>query len=293
MLGPFFHHTAMSIPDVDSFSASAAKPERFMRLVQSHYFTAPKHPVTPVTRADLCLVHDKDYVDAVFSGIEPNGFGNHDPRVPEAALWTVGSLTSALLFANKTHLPVCSPTSGFHHAGYAHGGGYCTFNGLMVAAAKYLQQHPYHVVGILDLDMHYGDGTADILKRKAIMNYRIVHHSAGEFFYDGGHRLEFFAWLNGAINDLNQHGCNVVLYQAGADMHINDPLGGLLDDGDMAKRDREVFRGIHAGIAWNLAGGYRGSDSIYTDKTLASHLATVGEANASDAIRKSRIRVAA
>ena len=44
------------------------------------------------------------------------------------------SLLSAARGALSNGLVACSPTSGFHHAGYESGYGYCTFNGLMVCA---------------------------------------------------------------------------------------------------------------------------------------------------------------
>ena len=180
MIGPFFYDPRQSVPGLDSFSPSAGKPARFMALADHHYRTTPVLPVIPVTREDLCLVHDRDYVDGVFAGTIDNGFGNRDPRVPESCLWTVGSLVTAALYAPTTPLAVCSPTSGFHHAGYAHGGGYCTFNGLMVAAAKFIQAHPGAKVGILDCDFHYGDGTADILRRKPELAKHVVHHTSGK-----------------------------------------------------------------------------------------------------------------
>ena len=113
-------------------------------------------------------------------------------RVPEAALWTIGSLVTAALYAPTTPLAVCSPTSGFHHAGYAHGGGYCTFNGLMVAAATFIQDHPGAKLGILDCDFHYGDGTADILRRKPELAEHVVHHTSGQHFDDGADPDESF-----------------------------------------------------------------------------------------------------
>ena len=35
--------------------------------------------------------------------------------------------------------------------------------------------------------------------------------------------------------------CDLVLYQAGADPHIDDPLGGYLTSPQLAERDRIVF----------------------------------------------------
>lgn len=252
----------MSIDGVESFSPSAAKPERFAKLILSTDRYAYLHesaPVTPVTIDDLKRVHDPDYVDRVFAGREPNGFGNTDPRVPTACLWTIGSLVGAVECAAEqaNSYPVCSPSSGFHHAGYSDGGGFCTFNGLMVAAQLYLDKNPGHKVGIIDCDVHFGDGTADILRKLPDLAKHVVHHTSGKFFHEDAERLPFFHWLHEAIEDINDQGCNVVIYQAGGDMHKDDPLGGFLDDDDMAARDRMVFSRVKAGVAWNLAGGYR------------------------------------
>lgn len=52
----------------------------------------------------------------------------------------------------------------------------------------------------------------------------------------------------------------MVLYQAGADPHVNDPLGGWLTTEQLRERDGLVFSGLKAlgiPVAWNLAGGYQ------------------------------------
>lgn len=273
---------------VDSFSPSAGKPARLMQLLsdtQGPAFTRRVQPVTPVTRDDLLLVHDAGYVDDVFTGRTLNGFETRDPRVPESCLWTIGSLTCAVRAAAVGDSPAFSPTSGFHHAGHAWGGGYCTFNGLMVATALYLRDHPDARLGILDCDYHFGDGTADVLKCHPTLAKKVIHRTSGAVFREGAldSPLEFFAWLHHSIGDINDFGCDVVIYQAGADMHIKDPLGGLLTDGEMQRRDRMVFEGIVAGIAWNLAGGYRGrpTEALADDPVLQTHLTTLGEADRS------------
>ena len=51
-----------------------------------------------------------------------------------------------------------------------------------------------------------------------------------------------------------------MLYQAGADPHINDPLGGWLTTEQLYRRDARVFDGLRKmciPVAWNLAGGYQ------------------------------------
>lgn len=50
----------------------------------------------------------------------------------------------------------------------------------------------------------------------------------------------------------------MVLCQAGAAPHIDDPLGGILSTAQMQARDRTVFQQLGAGpLVWNLAGGYQ------------------------------------
>ena len=54
--------------------------------------------------------------------------------------------------------------------------------------------------------------------------------------------------------------CDLLIYQAGADPHINDPLGGFLTTAELAERDQIVFSAAKAGgipLVWNLAGGYQ------------------------------------
>lgn len=54
--------------------------------------------------------------------------------------------------------------------------------------------------------------------------------------------------------------CNLVLYQTGADPHINDPLDGWLTGPQLLHRDSRVFahcRKLSLPEAWNLAGGYQ------------------------------------
>lgn len=71
---------------------------------------------------------------------------------------------------------------------------------------------------------------------------------------------------------------NLVLYQAGADIHIDDPLGGLLTTEQMIFRDELVFRGcarFGIPIVWNLAGGYQRDADGGISQVLALHRNTM------------------
>ncbi len=125
----------------------------------------------------------------------------------------------------------------------------------MVAAEK-LKAEGANRVGILDLDAHYGDGTDDIIMKKSI-DY-IEHYTFGAEISNFDSNDEWLFDLEESLQDFKD--CDVILYQAGADPHENDPLGGYLSTEDMRRRDEIVFKFCkenNIAIAWNLAGGYQ------------------------------------
>jgi acetoin utilization deacetylase AcuC-like enzyme len=171
-------------------------------------------------------------------------------------------------------LVVCAPVSGFHHAHYAHAEGYCTFNGLLVAVAAARLMGPVDNVLIIDGDGHYGNGTDDILHRLAIKGITNLTHWGLDA------TLRSLTWHSQITEALSKHKWDLVLYQAGADAHMDDPYGeGYLNDDEWELRDRLVFSLCHARglpLVFNLAGGYNVKDG----KTLALHLQTVDTARA-------------
>ena len=239
-------------------SPSALKP----RLVVEDWLADPKVNAEictfePVDARVISFAHDPDYVRKVLASEVDNGFGTRDADVAASLPYTTGSMVAAAEYALLHRDVVCSPTSGFHHAEYAHGLAYCTFNGLMVAAIAMHKAALVGRVGILDIDAHYGNGVDHIIKKQGID--WINHQSFGKNFSDAEEAGdgEFEYWLEDkAIPSLLD--CDLILYEAGADPHLNDPLGGLLTTEQMAWRDRVVFEQLgHLPMVWNLAGGYQ------------------------------------
>lgn len=216
------------------------------------------HSFEPVSADDLKLAHDAAYVDGVLNATLSNGFGNRDAEVAASLPYTTGSLLAAARHALVHHEAVCSPTSGFHHAGYADGGGFCTFNGLIVTAMKLKSEGLVDRVAIVDLDMHFGDGTAELIKQRRL--HWVDHHTQGQHFFEradaGPDAKRYFRWLSKALDSART--ADLVIYQAGADPHVRDPLGGLLTEQQMAQRDHDVFGAcLGRPLVWNLAGGYQ------------------------------------
>jgi acetoin utilization deacetylase AcuC-like enzyme len=252
----FYRPEQTALSAGDSFSPSAEKPAEVVASWLRLDPTAEVVGFEPLTRHDLALAHDRAYVDDVLDLIKPNGFGNKLASIAKTLPYTTGSFYAAARHAFITKESAVSPTSGFHHAGYDRGGGFCTFNGLVIAAQKLRRYGSAKRVGILDLDCHYGNGTDEIIRRLSldtIDHYtfggeRIHQHNAEQWLKDLPALLTRFA------------GCAVVLYQAGADAHVDDPLGGVLTTEQLYERDLIVFKtlkSLNVPVAWNLAGGYQ------------------------------------
>lgn len=244
------------VAPAQGYSPSASKPAAVVAAWRERWPTLEVRPAQPATLADLYRAHDPSYVDDVFALRLPNGFGTLSEDVAASLPFTTGAMLTAARWALSASGAVAAPVSGFHHAEWNTGGGYCTFNGLMVTALALQAEQPGLRVGILDYDYHYGNGTDDILER--LQPAGIVHVTAGARWQRPDQAAPFLANI---INDLAQLAeCQLVLYQAGADPHIDDPLGGFLSTAQLAQRDWRVFAGLKERgipVAWNLAGGYQ------------------------------------
>ena len=112
---------------------------------------------------------------------------------------------------------------------------------------------PTHIIRRLDIDW-------------------IEHHTQGLHFNSATDARDgqYEGWLARAIEKCLD--CDLVLYQAGADPHIDDPLGGILTTAQMSARDRLVFEKLgHLPLVWNLAGGYQ----VVAGKTGAAEIEPV------------------
>ena len=260
------------LADADSFSPSAAKPRPVVAAWHEANLPIARQTFSPAEEIDLCLAHDPAYVHGVLTGVLPNGFGNTRTDVARSLPYTTGAIIAATRAAIDSGC-ACAPVSGFHHAHYDTGGGFCTFNGLIVAAQKLIDEVGLQRILILDCDMHYGDGTDDIIERLALRPC-IDNCTFGRWYNTPQDAPAYLAKLRDIANHFEDY--DLILYQAGADVHVDDPLGGVLTTAQMIGRDRIVFEGAHQAavpIAWNLAGGYQEP----LDRVTALHVNTMRE----------------
>lgn len=252
----FYDPRMLAIPE-QSFSPSAEKPRQVVESWQLRQFPIDVQSFPPVTIEALKRAHEAEYVDDIFSGELPNGFGDRSPQVAESLPWTSGAMLAAARAALVNGQIACAPCSGFHHAHWRENHGFCTFNGLMVTAMTLLAEGVVKKIGILDADMHVGDGTEDIILRLSARE-QIRHVTVGEEYRDERQAVDFLLALWDIVPGFSD--CDLLLYQAGADPHVDDPLGGWLTTAQLRERDRVVFtlcREMKLPVAWNLAGGYQ------------------------------------
>lgn len=128
---PVFYRPEMVALEASTSSPSAAKPAQVVADWQARGLPIQVLDFEPVDADTLALAHDRVYVREVLAGNASNGFGNRKPQVAASLPFTTGSMLAAARAALDNALVACAPVSGFHHAGFSEGGGFCTFNGLV------------------------------------------------------------------------------------------------------------------------------------------------------------------
>jgi acetoin utilization deacetylase AcuC-like enzyme len=275
---PLIYHEDYS-PD---FPPDHRFPMDKFRLLHDHLIAAGVTRDEDLLRPELCpadilaLAHAPEYIERYMSG----ELSREDQRrlgLPwsEAlARRTVRAVGGSLLTAELalTHGMACHLAGGTHHAHYDYPAGFCIFNDLAVISRYLLAAGKVSRVLIFDCDVHQGDGTARILAdtpeaitvslhceknfpaRKAQSDWDIpLAMGMGDD--------EYLQVVDDALNYLLPlYQPDLVLYDAGVDVHKDDALGYLkLTDEGVAARDERVLRhclGRDIPVMGVIGGGY-------------------------------------
>jgi len=270
----------------DDYSPPLPAGHRFpmekFRLLRDHLVDSGMTTDSAILRPEICsaellaLAHERAYVERYCSG----GMSREElrrlglPWSPQLAQRTLRAVGGSLLAADLAlqHGLACHLAGGTHHAHRDHASGFCIFNDLAVIALSLLESGRVGRVLIFDCDVHQGDGTARILEqvpdavtvslhceknfpvRKAQSDWDI-----GLAPGMGDH--EYLKVVNDTLNYLLPlYQPDLVIYDAGVDVHRDDALGLLnLSDEGLALRDSAVIDhclGRDIAVVGVIGGGY-------------------------------------
>jgi len=243
----------------------------------------------------LALVHDRAYVQSYLDGtiqakaMRRIGFPWSEALVNRTRTAVASTVLAAQLALE--HGLACSTAGGTHHAYADFGSGFCIFNDLAVAARTIANPITAQRALIVDLDVHQGDGTAKIFQDDDHVFTLSMHCRENFPFRKQRSDLDvelpagtgddaYLAALQSVLPDLLETWKpDLVLYDAGVDVHKDDQLGKLaLGDMGIARRDRFVLesclrRGIP--IATVIGGGYSADiDALSRRHCSVFHAAT-------------------
>ncbi len=229
----------------------------------------------PAAAETVALAHDSEYVRRFLHGtLDPQsmrriGFPWSDGLVRRTLASVGGTLAAArdaLARGFGGNL-----AGGTHHAGHSAGSGFCVFNDLAVVILSLRSEGRVRRAAVVDLDVHQGDGTAEIFAGDAgVLTLSI--HGRNNFPFrkrtssidvdlpDGTRNLEYLEALERVLPRVFEFTPELVLYQSGVDALATDRLGRLaLTPEGLTRRDELVLgeckrRGVPVVIT--LGGGY-------------------------------------
>ena len=230
----------------------------------------------PANEASLARIHTPEYLRAFLGGSmsgaaqRRSGFRWSEALV-ERTLLEVGGTLTTVEAALDTGL-ACNTAGGTHHAHADAASGYCLINDLAVAAAHALAHGWVDRILIVDLDVHQGDGTARLFRHDQRV-FTFSMHGAANFPARKQHSdldialprgTDDAAYLHQLTASLPpvlvQFAPDLVLYDAGVDVHADDRLGHLaLTDNGLFARDHYVLttcREAQIPVAAVIGGGY-------------------------------------
>ncbi|MBM4414328.1 MAG: hypothetical protein FJ040_12900 [Chloroflexi bacterium] len=244
------------------------------RLLQERgwHITTPQ----PLNRTIAERYHDGDYIDALIHG-EPRAWAESQGFTWDTYMWSSvtaqsGAMVDAALYACE-HGRAYALSAGFHHAQADTGAGFCTLNGLAIAAGEVLARYSDRNVILLDADAHCGGGTMSICAHWD----RFVHLDIHTNYYDSyplsqphvrhyiNNADDYLPTLKDALERISTtvNAGDVLLYNAGMDVHEDCRIGGLAGMNTDLIRQREVYVSQWAAahnlcVVACLAGGYAG-----------------------------------
>jgi len=145
-----FHEDFYQVYTTDP-AAAKGRMESIVKVIKNN---AEFIPAEPASESDIALVHTAKHIHEVRKE------GVYDI----AALAAGGAVQAATIGLTEPCFGLIRPPG--HHASADFAWGFCYFNNMAIALEVLKKREAIRSACVLDIDMHFGDGTEDILKNK-------------------------------------------------------------------------------------------------------------------------------
>ena len=212
-------------------AAAAGRMEAIVEVIEPavEFVTAG-----PAKEAEITLAHTKDHINFVRQS------GLYDI----SALAAGAAIQAAEFGLTNPSFALIRPPG--HHASSGSCWGFCYFNNMAIALQTLKQNGQITSAYVLDIDLHYGDGTVNIMEDK---DYVRVHNM------EGRDRHSYLAEIKKQLDYVQ---ADLIGVSAGFDNHQDD-WGGLLTTEDyytIGERVRTASLRCGGGCFGILEGGY-------------------------------------
>lgn len=231
------------------------------------------------TREELYLIHMKHMVrKAEMTSVYGGGRIGEDVNVNQhsylSAISAVGCVLSAVdsVLGGDCDRAFCNVRPPGHHANEQLSRGFCVFNNVAIGVQYALKQNPNLKIGIVDWDVHHGNGTQSVFFKNPNVFFGSIHQSP--FYPHTGFEKDALnnVWnfplpmdtnyktyqpkLDKLLERLEDFKPDLVFISCGFDAHEADSIGGFgLKSQDYASMTKQV-RKVCDKVISVLEGGY-------------------------------------
>ena len=222
-------------------------------------------------------VHDNEYLHRLYNGLltpreqRVSGFV-HSPLLIERELVIMEGTRLAAEYAYKNKSVGFNVAGGTHHAFTNRAEGFCLLNDQAISAQWLLNETDVKKILIIDLDVHQGNGTAEIFQNEPAV-FTFSMHGRNNYplqkeqsdldvpLEDGCDDETYLNLLKDALQQIeNQFTPDFIFYQCGVDILKTDALGKLGVSMEGCKqRDEMVFqfaKRLDVPVVCSMGGGY-------------------------------------
>lgn len=211
----------------------------------------PLPPKVASSPADVAVLHAPEHYQRVQSGQFQDADTPVYPSIGEIAMISLSGALSAAESASAGTPAFSLMRPPGHHAGRSRVSGFCYFNNLALACAREHSAGRAKRVAVLDVDVHHGDGTEELLTGRDAYFFVSLHQSPlypGTGLKSGGNILNlplppgttetpYLKEVERALHAIIAFKPDLLAVSAGFDTYKECPIAGL-------KLEKKSYRAI-------------------------------------------------